>query len=297
MSTTSSAVVAGASASTISISNHHPLKNTSSVSPTFHNQKTSFQGVALQDAKRGLPNSLIAEANGACLGIKTRRRVGGLEIRARTAGASKNIEVEVDKPLGLALGQKQGGGVVITGVDAGGNAARAGLKVGDQVLYTSSFFGDELWPADKLGFTKTAIQAKPDSVYFVVDLVESYDDHFNLHYSVSRLVSYFHQSTVCAAEVVMSTLNGCQNALPRLVLARATHICLDCGYIYTLQKPFEEQPDNYVCPQCLAPKKRFAGYDVNTGKAVGGTLPPVGVILGLFVGVAGVAALLVYGLQ
>jgi hypothetical protein len=36
------------------------------------------------------------------------------------------------------------------------------------VLYTSSFFGDELWPADKLGFTKTAIQAKPDSVYFVV---------------------------------------------------------------------------------------------------------------------------------
>lgn len=53
-------------------------------------------------------------------------------------------------------------------VDAGGNAAKAGLKAGDQVLYTSSFFGDELWPADKLGFTKTAIQAKPDSVYFVV---------------------------------------------------------------------------------------------------------------------------------
>jgi hypothetical protein len=53
-------------------------------------------------------------------------------------------------------------------VESGGNAARAGLKSGDQVLYTSSFFGDELWPADKLGFTKTAIQAKPDSVYFVV---------------------------------------------------------------------------------------------------------------------------------
>lgn len=53
-------------------------------------------------------------------------------------------------------------------VDARGNAAKAGLKVGDQVIYTSSFFGDELWPADKLGFTKTAINAKPDSVYFVV---------------------------------------------------------------------------------------------------------------------------------
>lgn len=37
----------------------------------------------------------------------------GLEINARTA-ASKNIEVEVDKPLGLTLGQKAGGGVIIT---------------------------------------------------------------------------------------------------------------------------------------------------------------------------------------
>ena len=53
-------------------------------------------------------------------------------------------------------------------MESGGNAAKAGLKSGDQVIYTSSFFGDELWPADKLGFTKTAIQAKPDSVYFVV---------------------------------------------------------------------------------------------------------------------------------
>ena len=38
----------------------------------------------------------------------------GLEVNARTAGASKNIEVEVDKPLGLTLGQKPNGGVVIT---------------------------------------------------------------------------------------------------------------------------------------------------------------------------------------
>ncbi|GMP25188.1 hypothetical protein CsSME_00002170 [Camellia sinensis var. sinensis] len=79
--------------------------------------------------------------------------------------------------------------------------------------------------------------------------------------------------------------------------ARATHICLDCGFIYTLQKPFEEQPDDYVCPQCRAPKKRFAGYDVNTGKAIGGGLPPIGVVIGLVAGVGAVGALLVYGLQ
>lgn len=57
------------------------------------------------------------------------------------------------------------------------------------------------------------------------------------------------------------------------------------------------QPDEYSCPQCRAPKKRFAKYDVKTGKAIGGGLPPIGVIVGLLVGVGGVGALLVYGLQ
>lgn len=200
----------------------------------------------------------------------------GLEISARTAGAAKNIEVEVDKPLGLTLGQKPGGGVVITAVEGGGNAAKAGLKSGDQVLYTSSFFGDELWPADKLGFTKTAIQAKPDSVYFVVSRGAAVD--------VKRLPKR------PAPPRFGRTLTETQKA-------RATHICIDCGFIYTLQKPFDEQPDGYACPQCQAPKKRFARYDVNTGKAIGGGLPPIGVIVGLVAGIAGVGALLVYGLQ
>lgn len=57
------------------------------------------------------------------------------------------------------------------------------------------------------------------------------------------------------------------------------------------------QPDSYVCPQCQAPKKRFARYDVDTGKAIGGGLPPIGVIIGLVAGVGAVGALLVYGLQ
>ncbi|XP_078446001.1 rubredoxin family protein [Wolffia australiana] len=200
----------------------------------------------------------------------------GLEINARSAGTAKNIEVEVDKPLGLTLGQKTGGGVVITSVDSGGNAARAGLKAGDQVIYTSSFFGDELWPADKLGFTKTAIQAKPDSVYFVVSRGVEVD--------VKRLPKR------PAPPRFGRTLTDSQKA-------RATHICLDCGFIYFLPKSFDEQPDSYVCPQCAAPKKRFARYDVNSGKAIGGTLPPIGVIIGLVAGLAAVGALLVYGLQ
>ncbi|TXG48680.1 hypothetical protein EZV62_024555 [Acer yangbiense] len=145
--------------------------------------KTTFQGLSLQEAKRDVSDLFIAEKKSSFNYV-----IRGLDITARTAGASKNIEVDVDKPLGLTLGQKSGGGVVITAVESGGNAARAGLKAGDQ-------------------------------------------------------------------------------------------------------------PDTYVCPQCQAPKKRFSGYDANTGKAIGGGLPPIGVIIGLVAGVAGVGALLVYGLQ
>uniref|UniRef100_A0A0D9X4P9 Rubredoxin-like domain-containing protein n=1 Tax=Leersia perrieri TaxID=77586 RepID=A0A0D9X4P9_9ORYZ len=225
--------------------------------------KTAFNGLSLVDRR------WVASVGGG-----RRRRV--MQVNARTAGAAKNIEVEVDKPLGLTLGQKTGGGVVITAVDSGGNAARAGLRSGDQVLYTSSFFGDELWPADKLGFTKTAIQAKPDSVYFVVSRGAEVD--------VKRLPKR------PAPPRFGRKLTDSQKA-------RATHICLDCGYIYFLPKPFDEQPDEYGCPQCNAPKKRFAQYDAETGKAIGGALPPITVIVSLIIGIAGVGALLVYGLQ
>ncbi|KAH7292029.1 hypothetical protein KP509_29G048100 [Ceratopteris richardii] len=230
---------------------------------------TSFLGT-------GLPERDIASFSISSATNKGTISIRLPAIRARTAGASKTIEVEVDKPLGLTLGQKSGGGVIITAVDGGGNAAKAGLKAGDQVIYTSSFFGDELWPADKLGFTKTAIQAKPESVYFVV----------------SR-----------GAEVDVKKLPK-RPAPPRFgrrlteaQKARATHICLDCGYIYTLTKPFDEQSEGFNCPQCAAPKKRFAPYDPETGRAIGGNAPPLSVIIGILVGLAGIGALVFYSTQ
>ncbi|KAF7131972.1 hypothetical protein RHSIM_Rhsim09G0211900 [Rhododendron simsii] len=251
----SSAVVAGASSScSAAFTKSHSIKTSSTSSPKplvpQCLQKTPFQRLSLLDAKRGFSSSFIADKRSR-FRIPRRR----LEITARTA--SKNIEVEVDKPLGLTLGQKSGGGVVITAVEGGGNAAKAGLKAGDQVLYTSSFFGDELWPADKLGFTKTAIQAKPDSVYFVVSRGVEVD--------VKRLPK--------------------RPAPPRF------------GRKLTEAQKARLTPDEYACPQCRAPKKRFARYDVSTGKAIGGGLPPIGVIIGLVAGLGGVAALLVYGLQ
>lgn len=270
----SSVMVAGASSSPWSAT-AAPI--TASITPSTFTpqiQKTSLQGLSLQDAKRCISVSFGKPEKSWSTSSAIARR--SINIVARTSRASKNIEVEVDKPLGLTLGPKTGGGVIITAVDGGGNAARAGLKTGDQVVYTSSFFGDELWPADKLGFTKTAIQAKPDSVYFVVSRGVDVD--------VKRLPKR------PAPPRFGRKLTEAQKA-------KATHICIDCGYIYTLSKPFEEQPDAYVCPQCSAPKKRFARYDANTGKAIGGGLPPIGVVIGLVAGVGAVGALLVYGLQ
>ncbi|KAJ7539360.1 hypothetical protein O6H91_11G088900 [Diphasiastrum complanatum] len=232
--------------------------------------QSSFFGSTLPETSTRLARSLH-------YGGSANKRVPLFSVRARTAtGQSKTYEAEVDKPLGLTLGQKPGGGVVITAVDGRGNAAKAGLKVGDQVIYTSSFFGDELWPADKLGFTKTAINAKPDSVYFVVNRGGEVD--------VKKLPKR------PAPPRFGRKLTEAQKA-------RATHICLDCGYIYTISKPFESQPETFECPQCSAPKKRFAPYDVETGRAVGGGGTPLPVIIGLLVGAIGVGALVLYGLQ
>jgi len=64
-------------------------------------QKSGFHGVSLVDTRWAAGHR---RSSG-------RRRL--LQVNARST-AAKNIEVEVDKPLGLALGQKPGGGVVIT---------------------------------------------------------------------------------------------------------------------------------------------------------------------------------------
>ena len=46
-----------------------------------------------------------------------------------------------------------------------GNAAKSGIKVGDTVVYASSFFGEELWPADSVTFVNTALNRAPSPVY------------------------------------------------------------------------------------------------------------------------------------
>jgi len=193
--------------------------------------------------------------------------------------AAKEYVFEVEKPLGLTFGSKGGseGGVVVKA--AKGNSAAAGIKAGDQVIYHSSFFGDELWPADNVGFTNTAVKACPGAVDFIV--VRGADVGT---VNVKRLPKR------PAPEKFTRKLTEAQKT-------RATHLCIDCGFIYYLPTPFEEQPGSYVCPQCQAPKSRFLRYDPETGKTIGSSgLPPV-VAISLGLGIALAAAFVYLGLS
>ncbi|CAL53651.1 Rubredoxin-type fold [Ostreococcus tauri] len=190
------------------------------------------------------------------------RRARALVVRAQ------EIQVSVDKPLGLTFKERGDGrpGVQIAGCK--GNAAKAGLKAGDVVKYHSSFFGDELWPADALAFTRSAISACPNTVDFIV--VRGQAD-----FDVKRLPK------LPAPPKFGRKLSAAQKE-------RASHICVDCGYVYTLPTPFGEQPKSYVCPQCNAPKSRFAPYDVETGRAKGGGLStPIITVVSTVAGLGG----------
>lgn len=204
--------------------------------------------------------------------VSANRTQRGLSV---VAMAGKEITVEVEKPLGMKLGEKPGseGGVKVDFVNPGGNAAKAGIKSGDTVLYTSSWFGDELWPADKLPFVMTSINARKGDVVFVVVRGDKPGD-----YDIKRMNSR------PAPKRFGRKLSAAQKAL-------ATHICIDCGYIYTLKTPFEEQPSGYVCPQCNAPPKRFARYDAENDKMIGGDSTPLAAIAAVVVGGALIAGL------
>lgn len=184
----------------------------------------------------------------------------------------------MDKPLGLSLSQSKSSGGGLTVRNASGNAAKAGLKSGDTIIYTSSYFGDELWPADKLGFAQIAIQRAPSPVTLVYVRGE------NTSIDVKRL------NKKPAPPRFGRKLTAAQKE-------RATHICVDCGYIYCDPTPFEGLDPDYRCPQCRAPKKRFARYDAETGKQVGGATGDIGTIATVIGGLIGVAILGYIGLQ
>lgn len=205
--------------------------------------------------------------------LPARRSTPSLTVRA-----GPTIQVEVDKPLSLQLvpSKAAGGGLVVKGVK--GNAAAAGISAGDTVVYTSSFFGDELWPSDNLAFTRSALANAPSPVVIV------YVKGENTAVNVKRLPKK------PAPQRFGRKLTAAQKAL-------ATHICVDCGYIYSDKVPFADVGADYRCPQCSAPKKRFAKYDSETGKVKGGNPEALATNLTVALGLLGVALLGYLGLN
>eukprot|EP00877_Chromochloris_zofingiensis_P006388 jgi/Chrzof1/2001/Cz10g29090.t1 len=182
------------------------------------------------------------------------------------------LQVDIDKPTGLKLTESTaaGGGLVVQA--ASGNAAKAGIKPGDTVIYTSSYFGDELWPADKLSFTTSALQRAPSPVCVV------YVKGENTKIKVKRLPKK------PAPPRFGRKLTAKQQEL-------ASHICVDCGWIYCEDTPFAEAPSGFRCPQCNAPKRRFVTYNADTGKASGFAEGALGTWATVFGGLVGIGFL------
>ncbi|OEL23550.1 hypothetical protein BAE44_0015434 [Dichanthelium oligosanthes] len=55
------------------------------------------------------------------------------------------------------------------------------------------------------------------------------------------------------------------------VASKQAYICRDCGYIYSDRTPFDKLSDNYFCPVCGAPKRRFRPYEPAVSKNANAT--------------------------
>jgi rubredoxin len=220
-------------------------------------KRAAFLGASLPTARRGA----VAAARAPQLVVR----------------AAQQISADVEKPIGLTFKESKakGGGLVVTA--ARGNAAAAGIKPGDTIIYASSFFGDELWPTDSKGLTQSALAACPSPVALV------YVKGDNNDVNVKRLPKK------PAPKRFGRKLTEAQKQF-------ATHICADCGWIYTAKKPFEELRPDFRCPQCNATKKRFAKYDAEKDKKVGGTSDSLATGLTVVVGIGAIILLGVIGL-
>jgi len=186
----------------------------------------------------------------------------------KAVSRQQQVQVAIDKPLGLRLRQSKASGGGLEIASSTGNAAKAGLKSGDTIVFTSSFFGDELWPSDKLGFTQSALEACPSPAVIV------YVEGSNETVKVKSL------APKPAPRRFGRKLTSKQKAL-------ASQICIDCGWIYCEETPFSQQPANFICPQCNASKKRFAGFDAISGKIYGAEGAQIGTFVTVIGGLVG----------
>ncbi|GFP84749.1 rubredoxin [Phtheirospermum japonicum] len=72
--------------------------------------------------------------------------------------------------------------------------------------------------------------------------------------------SFFSPSLYKLMPSQLSTVPATAPKFTMRVTSKQAYICRDCGYIYNDRTPFEKKPDNYFCPVCGAPKRRFRAY-------------------------------------
>jgi rubredoxin len=172
----------------------------------------------------------------------------------------QQFQVEIEKPTGLKLRQSKALAGGLNVVFSSGNAAKADIKVGDTIVFTSSFFGDELWPSDKLGFTQSALEACPSPA--VIVFVKGSNSSVNVrNLGIKPAPRRFGRKLTSEQK------------------ENASHICIDCGWIYCEKTPFDKQTREFACPQCKAPKKRFARFDAKSNKIYGAEGAQLGTIL------------------
>ncbi|KAL7099537.1 hypothetical protein ACP275_09G090200 [Erythranthe tilingii] len=78
--------------------------------------------------------------------------------------------------------------------------------------------------------------------------------------------SFFSPSLNLLMPSQVSTLPATAPKFSMRVASKQAYICRDCGYIYNDRTPFDKKPDNYFCPVCGAPKRRFRAYEPPVSK-------------------------------
>ncbi|KAI5059494.1 hypothetical protein GOP47_0025813 [Adiantum capillus-veneris] len=110
------------------------------------------------------------------------------------------------------------------------------------------------------------------------------------------------------ASALLFPLPLMQHRISMRAATKGAYICRDCGYIYSDRKPFDKLSDDYRCPVCSAPKRRFKPYDIPVASnanqldvrkarkaqlkgddAIGSALP-----IGIAVGVAALVGVFLY---
>jgi len=140
------------------------------------------------------------------------------------------FEVRQPKPLGLNF-KNSAEGIIVSKVDSNADPR---IQVGDKLLAVSASFGGEIWPALNYPQSMMAINTRIGQVYLKIE-----------------------------------SKGGKKNLFGKEAATIQEYVCLDCGWIYAetgRNEDFKDLANDFLCPQCAAPKKRFGKKDMATGE-------------------------------